>query len=86
MEKVSALLALWRGIPPQRPMTRSFDVFFDLRLNKRFNSRDAADLRRNRAHYDVTVIPYDISKKIRWISSDGSGEIIILLGSIFGNL
>ena len=23
--------------PPQRPVTRSFDVFFDLRLNKRFS-------------------------------------------------
>ena len=26
-----------RGIPSQRPVTRSFDVFFDLRLNKRFS-------------------------------------------------
>ena len=26
-----------RWIPPQRPVTRSFDVFFDLRLNKRLS-------------------------------------------------
>ena len=36
-------------------MTRSYDVFFDLCLNKRL-SRDAGDLRRHRAHYDVTVM------------------------------
>ena len=42
--------------PSQRPMTRSFDIFFDLRLNKRSsNNRDAGDLRRNRAHYDCNV-------------------------------
>ena len=43
--------------PTQRPVTQSFDVFFDLRLNKRFshNNGEAGDLRRHRAHYDVTV-------------------------------
>ena len=42
MEICSALLALCAGnspvtgeFPTQRPVTRSFDVFFDLRLNKR---------------------------------------------------
>ena len=42
MEKFSALLAVCEGnspvtgeFPSQRPVTRSFDVFFDLRLNKR---------------------------------------------------
>ena len=25
--------------PPQRPVTRSFDVFFDLRLNKRLSKQ-----------------------------------------------
>ena len=41
MEIVSVLLALCAGnspmtaeFPAQRPVTRSFDVFFDLRLNK----------------------------------------------------
>ena len=36
---------------PQRPVTRSFGVLFDLHLNKRWvNNRD------NRAHYDVTIM------------------------------
>ena len=41
METFSALLALWTGnspvlgeFPTQMPVTRSFDVFFDLRLNQ----------------------------------------------------
>ena len=43
--------------PTQRPATRSFDVFFDLHLNKRWvNNREAGDLRRYRAHYDVTIM------------------------------
>ena len=34
-----------------------FDVFFDLRLNNGWaNNRDAGDLRRHRADYDVTVM------------------------------
>ena len=42
MKTFSALLALWAGyspvtgeLPSQRPVTRSFDIFFDLCLNKR---------------------------------------------------
>ena len=44
--------------PSQRPVTRSFDAFFDVRLNKRLgkNNRNAGDLRRHRAHYDVIVM------------------------------
>ena len=64
MEKFSALLVLCAGnspvtgeFPSQRPVTRSFDVFFDLRLNKGWvNNREAGDLRRHRAHYDVIVV------------------------------
>ena len=44
MEMFSASLALYaenspitREFPTQRPVTRSFDVFFDLRLNKRLS-------------------------------------------------
>ena len=44
METFSALLAICAGISPvpgeipaQRPVTRSFDVFLDLRLNKRLS-------------------------------------------------
>ena len=46
METFSAVLALCEGDPSvtsgflsQRPVTRSFDVFFDLRLNKRLDKR-----------------------------------------------
>ena len=46
METFSALLAIWAGnspvageFPAQRPVTRSFDVFFDLRLNKRLSKQ-----------------------------------------------
>ena len=60
MEKISALLALCVGnspvtgeFPAQRPVMQSFDVFFELHLN-RVNNHDAGDLRCNRAHCDVT--------------------------------
>ena len=45
METFSALLAICAGnpipgeFPAQRPLTRSFDVFFDLRLNKRLSKQ-----------------------------------------------
>ena len=64
MEIFSALLAFCAGnslvtgeFPAQRPVTRGFDVFYDLRLNKRLsNNREAGDLWRHRGHYDVTVM------------------------------
>ena len=64
METFSALLAICAGnspvpgeFPAQRPVTRSFDIFFDLRLNKRWkNNPQAGDLRRYPAHYDVTLM------------------------------
>ena len=69
METFSALLAICVGnspvpgeFPAQRPVTRSFDVFFYLRLNKRLskNAGEAGDLRRHHAHYEVIVmLPYD---------------------------
>ena len=46
METFSALLALCVGyspasgeFPAQRPVTRSFDIFFDLHLNKRLSEQ-----------------------------------------------
>ena len=46
METFSALLAICAGnssvpgeFPAQRPVTRSFGVFFDLRLNKRLSKQ-----------------------------------------------
>ena len=64
METFSALLAICAGnspvpgeFPAQRPVTRSFDVLFDMRLNKRLKkNREAGELRRYRAHYDVIVM------------------------------
>ena len=64
METFSALLAICAGnlpvtgeFPAQTPVTRSFDAFFYLRLNKGWvNNREAGDLRRHCAHYDVIVM------------------------------
>ena len=81
METFSALLAICAGnspvpgeFPAQRPVTRSFDVFFDLRLNKRLSisNREAGDLGRYRHHYDVTVmiclhqVPSVITHQLGW--------------------
>ena len=43
-----------RWIPLTKASDAELDVFFE-RLNKRLNNRDAGDLRRHRAHYDVIV-------------------------------
>ena len=43
------------GFPSHRPVTRSFDASFKLRLKKGTTSCDD-DLRGHRAHYDVTVM------------------------------
>ena len=66
METFSALPAICTGnspvpgeFPPQRPVTRNFDVFVDLRPNKLLSKQSwgkAGDLRRHRAHYEVIVI------------------------------
>ena len=66
METFSALLTLCEGNPPmtggfpsQRPVTRSFDVFFDLRLNKRLSKQSRRRwLRSHRTHYEVTVMTF----------------------------
>ena len=68
METFSALLAfcvrnspVTGEYPSQRPVTRSFDVFCDLRLNNRcVNNRDAGELRRHRVHYDVIVMIQEV--------------------------
>ena len=64
METFSASLAICAGnspvtgeFPEQRPVTWSFDVFFDLHMNKRLsNIRENGDLSRHRAHYDVIAM------------------------------
>ena len=63
MESFSALLALCAGnspvtgeFPAQRPVTRSFDVFYDLCLNKRLSKQSRGWWRHHRAYYDVIVM------------------------------
>ena len=64
METFSALLPICAGnspvtseFPTQRPVTQSFDVFFDQRLkNGWVNNGEVSDLRRHRTHYEVIVM------------------------------
>ena len=66
METFSALLAICARnspvtseFPAQRPVTHSFDVFFDLRrINGWVNNHEAGDLRRHRLHYGVIVMMF----------------------------
>ena len=44
------------AFPTQRPVTGSFDVFFDLHMTKRY----VGDLTRHCAHYDVSVMDFQI--------------------------
>ena len=63
METFCALLALCArnssvtsDFPAQRPVTRSFDIFFNFTgINGGVNNREAGDLERHPAHYDVIV-------------------------------
>ena len=71
METFSALLAICAGnspvsgeFPAQRPVTRSFDVFYAW-INDWVNNGEAGDLRRYPAHYDVTVM---------WCLKNGVGK------------
>ena len=64
MDTFSALLAICAGnspvtgeFPAQRPVTRSFDVSLICAwINSSVNNREAGDLRRHRANYDVIVM------------------------------
>ena len=50
--------------PAQRPVTWSFDVFFDLRPNKRLSKQPWGwwfETRRQHGHYDVIVMEISIS-------------------------
>ena len=75
METFSALLATCAGnspitthFPAQRRVTRSFDVFvlIFVWIKGWINNREAGDLRRYRAHYDVTIM---ISVDVFWTGS-----------------
>ena len=84
IETFSALLALCAGnspvtgeFPSQTPVTRSFDVFIDLCVNKRLSKNGVAgDLRRHRAHYDVTVMKILDLCQTPQILYDGVGRCI----------
>ena len=64
METFSALLAICAGnspapgeFPAQRPVTRSFDVLFDLRLNKRLSEHCNVNKENIKApHYFVCIV------------------------------
>ena len=65
METFSLLLAICAGnspvpgeFPAQNPVTRSFHVFFYLRIKDWVNNGKAGDLGRHRAHYDIIVMIY----------------------------
>ena len=66
METISVLLALCYG-NLHRPVTRCFDIFFDLRLRLSTPSR-LRDLRCHRAHYDITVIRLTITQWMRAVT------------------
>ena len=68
--------------PSQRPVTRSFDVFFDLHLNHIWaNHRDAGDLRRHCAHYDVNTIEFLLL--CDWIHVDSNNGTLYVYSSLF---
>ena len=75
MKIFSALLAFFAGytpvtgeFPSQRPVTRNFDISFDLRPNKGWEKNyEASDLGRHRAHYDVIVIRID---QLKWTRNE----------------
>ena len=77
----------------QRPVTRSFDVFFDLRLNKRLSTQSWG----YRVHYDVIVMMHSESSRTPWANiykywnwcrciqrKDSAG--VILTASWFNNI
>ena len=90
METFSALLAICAGnspapgeFPAQRPVTRSFDVFFDLHLNKRLRKQSWGWWFEmlHYAHYDVTVMTI-LATVVPWhilpIHTESSGHNTIL--------
>ena len=53
--------------PAQRPVTQSFDVFFQ--MSDWVNNRQAGDLRRHRGHYDVSVMTsQEICTRHAWLA------------------
>ena len=75
MDIFAALLALCAGnspvtgeFPAQKPVTRSFDIFFVCTwINVWVNNRKAGDLMRHRAHCDVIVMKIAMDLVLRWM-------------------
>ena len=82
METFSALPPLCVGNPPvtagfpsQRPMTRSFETFFGLHLNKRLSEHSS-----RHAHYDVTVMHWSFVRECtghRWIPPTKASHAVL---------
>ena len=71
METFSALLAICAGnspvhgeYPAKRPVTRSFDVYFDMHPNTRLSKQSWG----HRGHYDVSVMIW-YSTSDQWFDS-----------------
>ena len=96
METFSALLAICAGnspvtgeFPAQRTVTRSFGVFFDLRLNKWLSKQSwgCTDLRRYHAHYDVTVMQLsDMRVNDSVLNTVGFVISVVLTNVLFWNI
>ena len=74
--------------PAQRPVTRNFDVFCDLCLNKRLSKQWWGWwLRRHRAHYDVIVMRTEGLKihSISSLSAHNPNPLKNVIGSIIKN-
>ena len=85
METFSALLAICAGnsmvtgeFPAQRPVPRSFGVFFDW-INGWVNNREAGDLRRHRTHHDVTIMMNLLQKCLQFIPPN---NLLLLLADL----
>ena len=77
METFSALLALCTGnslvtgdFPSQRPATRSFDVFCDLRLNKRLSKRPCNGCHKSSLTWAIRYCDVMVTDCSRVVSKD----------------
>ena len=61
--------------PAQKPVTRSFDVFFDLRLNERLSKQSW--FKTPCAHYDVTVMSI-----LPWLKTESCHDTNLILTSL----
>ena len=88
----SALLALCVGntpvtgqFPSQRPVTRSFDIFFDLRLNKRLSKQSRGSWFETQSYSLWRHCNNGLGERLAIIRMASYGENIWLLLSIIGN-